>query len=195
MAKDWSSPNTFPHLLRGVNDTKMHTLGFIDIKNKIDEGIDVFVRYLNQGSKYYGSIVKVLEAEVKTYGDSPYLWSEEKFRIKLKDNKNVWVNRYSVEETNHTYENIQERIDEHKISKDFLGKEFEVGDVVFLYSSTYGEMLGVVKEISPKGTIKIKSAKQKQTYSYPTKKLYTVPHYRASRVLIIDDPQIMLLKT
>lgn len=184
----------------------MNDQEFLEIKDSLTKGADIWLQ-INSG-KYLGSIAKALDAKTSTkyYGD------DERFRyidykIKFKINgRNLWQNIWYLHEASQKYETIVTRsvADQKKqISKDFLDREFDVGDVVFLHSPTYGEILGVINKISDTGTLTIRIAK-KQNEWYTSKRskqgVFLVPHSRADcsnragRLLIIDDPAVLLLR-
>ena len=181
-----------------MNDEK-----FYEIKNSLAKGDEVWL-YLNSG-KYAGSIARALDTKTHTsfYGGDYQVGSEyqyENFKIKFKINeRNIWINVWNLRESSQRYEFIViKSLDQKKqVSKDFLGREFTVDDVVFLYSSTYGDILGVINKINDKGSLTIRVAKKKNegwNSDRAKQGIFVVPYYRADRILIIDDPAVLLLR-
>lgn len=177
---------------------------FFKIKDRLAKKSEIWLQ-INNG-KYSGSTAKALEAKTitKYYGLSEesksrrtYLNCKIKFNI---NGRNLWQNAWYLYEASHNYEIIviHSGVDQKKkISKDFLDREFTVGDVVFFYSSTYGEILGVIDKINDKGSLTIRIAKR-QNEGWNSKRskqgVFLVPHNRANRLLIIDDPAVLLLR-
>ena len=188
---------------------------FYKIKDSLAKGKEIWI-HLGSG-KYAGSIARALDAKTNYDRDDykdveqsmhvptareeyEYYPEDADFKIKFKINeRNIWINAWNLHESSQRYESIViKSVDqEKKISKDFLDREFNIGDVVFLHSSTYGEILGVINEINNKGTLTIRTAKkQNKWYTSERSKqgIFLVPHARTNRILIIDDPAVLLLR-
>lgn len=169
---------------------------FYEIIVQLAEGLEIWL--MIDSGKYTGSVVKALDTKTLIYyggGDHQY----EELKIKFKINGRIlWQNIWNLRVTSQTQESIVTKsVDQKKkISKDFLGREFAINDVVFLYSVTYGEILGVINEINDKGSLTIRVAKKKnEGWSDRAKQgIFVVPHFRTCRILIIDDPAILLLR-
>ncbi len=192
----------------------MNNAKFLDIQKRVANGDKVFIE-IGSG-KYKDSILQALDTKTHTtykgtnygyktgtgYGVPGGQYEDHKIKFKV-NGKTLWLCKWYLYEADWTTTPkivIKAKTlkgQNKKPPKDFLGREFTIEDVVFLYSTTYGEMLGVVDEINDKGTLTLRVAKRQHS-DWMTDRakqgIFKVPYERAHRVMIIDDPAILLLR-
>lgn len=173
---------------------------FNEIRQRLERGSQVWIQ-IGSG-KYNGSVSEALDTKIYTsYYDDDKQYKYEDMKIKFKINgRALWLVSWGLQESSQKSENIVTKSIKNKTRtapKDFLDREFSIDDVVFLHSSTYGEILGVIDKINDKGTLTIRLAKKRNEgwESDQVKQgIFMVPYNRANRILIIDDPAILLLR-
>ena len=192
----------------------MNEAKFLDIRKRVANGDNVYVE-IGSG-KYQNSILKALDTKLLTtykgtdygntgcdgYGTPGGTYEDQKIKFKV-NGKTLWLCKHYLYEADWTttpkliIKAKTLKAQNKNPPKDFLNREFTIEDVVFLYSTTYGEMLCVVDEINDQGTITLRVAKQQHSewMSERSKQgIFKVPYERAHRVMIIDDPAILLLR-
>jgi len=192
----------------------MRDEAFYDIANRLEKGADIWIE-IGSG-KFKGSVVKAIETKTHSiykgqdygyqnssdgYGTPGGKYEDHKIKFKI-NGRFQWSSQYYLyedEKRNARIVTATATLKEQnkKPPKDFLNREFNIDDVVFVYSASYGEMLGVVSEINNIGTITLRVAKRQHSEwmsDIAKQGIYKVPYERAHRVMIIDDPAILLLR-